>query len=495
MPADGKTHEVQGTPCYHTFMMLRNPHQNIVIRVLIAAALMLPWTAGASDTQAATDEKPNIIFILADDLGYGDLGSYGQQRIRTPHLDKMAAQGMRFTQAYAGSTVCAPSRCVLMTGLHTGHAYIRGNGRLPLRPEDQTVAQVLKDAGYQTALIGKWGLGDAGTTGHPNQKGFDYFFGYLDQGHAHNYYPTHLWRDEERVPLANSVPNEDAHGAGVANVKSQYSHDLIAQEALDYIDRAKDGPFFLYLAFTIPHANNEARNRGMEVPDYGPYAAERWPDPQKGLAAMITRMDGDIGRLFEKLREHGLDEKTIVFFSSDNGPHAEGGNDPKFFNSSGPLRGLKRDLYEGGIRVPMIVRRPGHIEPGAINHTPWAFWDFLPTAAELAGAESPQGLDGVSIVPALRGQAMDDERLFFWEFFERGSSVAVRRGKWKAVRKNYIGAKTELYDLMEDIGEKRDLARQFPHIVRELEHAMIQSHTDSEHFRFPRQRLEDLLRE
>jgi len=440
-------------------------------------------------------QKPNIIFIMADDLGYGDLGCYGQQRIQTPNLDKMAAEGMRYTQAYAGSTVCAPSRCVLMTGLHTGHCLIRGNARIPLREEDVTVAEVLKQAGYRTALIGKWGLGEQGTTGHPNQQGFDYFFGYLNQRHAHNYYPSFLWRNDEKVPLANEVPNEDAVGAGVAVIKSQYSHDLFAKEALDFIDRAKDGPFFLYLALTIPHANDEARKKGMEVPDYGPYADENWPEPEKGLAAMITRMDGDIGRLFDRLRQLGLDDHTIVFFTSDNGPHREGGNDPEFFDSNGPLRGIKRDLYEGGIRVPFIARWPGVIASGSVSDVPIAFWDFLPTAAELASAEPPQDLplDGVSIVPALKGRPMDTQRTFYWEFYERGSALAVRRGRWKAIRKNYLRDQTELYDLSKDIGEKRDVARRYPYIVRRLERAMIAAHTDSEHWKFPGGRLQEFL--
>jgi len=291
--------------------------------------------------------KPNIIFILADDLGYGDLGCYGQTVIQTPALDRMAREGIRFTQCYAGSTVCAPSRCCLMTGLHTGHAHVRGNALVPLRPEDRTVAEVLKDAGYATALIGKWGLGEPESTGVPNRKGFDYFFGYLNQGRAHNYYPEFLWRNEEEFPLQGNVEVQPR----VSSERVQYSHDLFVSEALQYVEEHQSEPFFLYLALTIPHANNEggrATGDGMEVPDYGAYKDKDWPNPQKGHAAMISRMDRDVGRLLDTLKALGIDEDTVVFFTSDNGPHKEGGADPEFFKSSGPLRGIKRDLYEGG---------------------------------------------------------------------------------------------------------------------------------------------------
>ncbi|MCH8047131.1 MAG: sulfatase-like hydrolase/transferase, partial [Planctomycetes bacterium] len=283
--------------------------------------------------KAISAEKPrlpNIVFIMADDLGYGDLGCYGQKQIKTPNIDRLAAEGMKFTNCYAGSTVCAPSRCVLMTGLHTGHCFIRGNGKDNLRPSDVTVAEVLKDAGYTTALCGKWGLGHEGSTGLPTRQGFDYFYGYLDQHHAHNYYPSFLVRNEKRVKLRNVVPGEGKWGQGVATKKIDYSHDLIVEEALAFIDRRKDKPFFLYLALTIPHANNEAGRRGMEVPSYGQYADKDWPEPQKGIAAMISLMDRDIGRLMARLKQHGIDDDTIVMFTSDNGPHRQGGNNPDF---------------------------------------------------------------------------------------------------------------------------------------------------------------------
>ena len=429
--------------------------------------------------------KPNIIFILADDLGYGDVGCYGQKRIRTPHIDKLAEEGVRFTQAYAGSTVCAPSRCCLMTGLHTGHCRVRGNARVPLEPADLTVAELLKGAGYATGLIGKWGLGEPGTTGVPTRQGFDYFFGYLNQHHAHNYYPTFLWRNEQKVPLKNVVPNEDKVGGGMATKRVQYSHDLFAQEALEFVERNKDKPFFLYLAFTIPHANNEARAKGMEVPSDAPYTDEDWPQAQKNHAAMITRMDADIGRLVAKLKELGIDNDTAIFFSSDNGPHREGGARPEFFDSNGPLRGIKRDLYEGGIRVPTIVRWPGRVKPGTGSSHVWGFWDFLPTAAEIAGAKPPKDIDGISFLPAMLGREQKEHDFLYWEFHERGGQQAVRMGKWKAVGR--FQGPMELYDLTADLGEQNDLARKDPGaakpIVEKIAAYLATARTESKHWR------------
>ena len=300
---------------------------------------MVLLVLGLAVPASAAKDRPNIIFIMADDLGYGDLGCYGQKRIRTPHLDRMAAEGMKFTQFYAGSTVCAPSRCVLMTGLHTGHCFIRGNGKINLRPGDVTVAEVLKTTGYTCGLMGKWGLGHENSSGLPTRQGFDSFFGYLDQHHAHNYYPSFLVRNEKRVLLKNVVPNEGRFGQGVATRQVEYSHDLVMAETKTWLDKVHDRPFFLYLALTIPQTNNEARQKGMEVPDLGAYAKEDWPAPQKGTAAMISRMDADLGRLFARLKKHGIDEETVVFFTSDNGPHREGGNNPDFFDSNGPCEG------------------------------------------------------------------------------------------------------------------------------------------------------------
>lgn len=449
------------------------------ILLLLAAS----WAFAGNVVWAA--EKPNIIFILADDLGYGDLGCYGQKLIRTPNLDRMAAEGLRFTDCYAGSTVCAPSRCALMVGQHTGHCIVRGNARVPLRPEDVTVAELLKRAGYRTGLIGKWGLGEDGSTGIPNRKGFDYFFGYLNQAHAHNYYPEFLWRNTEKVSLPNEVNHivngRDVSPSGVATKRVVYSHDLFTKEALEFIDRHKDQPFFLYLAYTIPHANNEGGKQGMEVPSYEPYQDRDWPEPEKGRAAMITRMDRDIGTLFAHLKQLGLDEKTIVFFSSDNGPHREGGSDPQFFNCSGPLRGIKRSLHDGGIRVPMIVRWPGKIQPGVSDFV-WAFWDFLPTAAELAGVEPPPGIDGRSIVPTLLGNKQKPAEFLYWEFHEgKASSQAVRMGHWKAVRVA-PDAPLMLFDLRSDIGEQHDIAANHPDIVEKIIAYLATARTENPHW-------------
>lgn len=461
----------------------------ITLRALVPMLVCGSLLAAHPASQASEPpRRPNLIFILADDLGYGDLGCYGQQRIKTPNLDRLAAEGMRFTQFYAGSTVCAPSRCVLMTGLHTGHCLIRGNGRDPLRPTDVTVAKVLKQAGYATGLVGKWGLGEEKSTGVPTRQGFDSFFGYLNQHHAHNYYPAYLFRNEERVALKNVVPGAGEFGSGVATKKIEYSHDLLAEAALAFVDQHKDRPFFLYLAFTTPHANNEAGKLGMEVPEYGPYAALDWPTPQKGHAAMIARMDRDIGRVLDRLKQHGLDSNTLVMFSSDNGPHREGGNDPDFNDSNGPLRGIKRDLYEGGIRVPFLARWPGRVPAGVTSDFIGAFWDVLPTLAELASAADkvPAGLDGLSFVPTLLGQREKQRQheSLFWAFYERGGARAVRVGQWKAVQQP-LTTPVQLYDLKADVGEQKDVAGQHPDIVAKVTQILAASYTPSERWKFP----------
>ncbi|MGH9769801.1 MAG: arylsulfatase [Blastocatellia bacterium] len=442
--------------------------------LILVAIIIAVFTA-----TVAAQTKPNIIFIHADDLGYGDLSCYGQQKFKTPSIDRLAAEGARFTQYYAGSTVCAPSRSALITGQHTGHTRIRGNARHPLLPEDVTVAEVLKTAGYKTGLIGKWGLGEAGTVGVPNKQGFDYFFGYLNQRHAHNYYPTFLWRNEEKVQLRNVVPDEDKEGAGNSTNRVDYSHDLMAEESLKFIERHSGGPFFLYLAYTIPHANNEARNKGMEVPDLGEFANRDWPDQEKGKAAMITRMDRDIGRLMALLKKLGIDGATVVFFTSDNGTHREGGADPDFFDSNGPLRGIKRDLYEGGIRVPMIARWPKRIKAGAKSDQVWAHWDFLPTAAEIAGVKPPTNIDGISMFNALLGGKQRGHEFLYWEFHERAFSQAVRMGDWKAVRKG-LESPLELYDLKNDLGEQNNVAVEHPEVVKKIENYLKTARAESE---------------
>jgi arylsulfatase A-like enzyme len=424
--------------------------------------------------QESPERPPNIIFIMADDLGYGDLGCYGQERIQTPHIDQLAKEGMRFTEAYAGSTVCAPSRCALMTGLHTGHCRIRGNKDVPLLPEDITVAELLKSAGYTTALIGKWGLGDANTTGIPNAQGFDYFYGYLNQRNAHSYYPSFLWRNTIAEPLKNIVPEYNR-----AVEKIEYSHDLFANEALKFIGENVGNPFFLYLALTIPHANNEAGNEGMEVPTDAPYAEEDWPQPQKNHAAMITRMDRDVGRIMTLLKALKLEEDTIIFFTSDNGPHREGGGDPDFFDSNGAVRGIKRDLYDGGIRVPMIVRWMGQIKRGSENDLPWAFWDVMPTVADLAGVDTPPEIDGISVLPTLLGKDEDQQKhdYLYWEFHEGGFSQAIRKDEWKFVKPRDRKAEWELYNIKEDIAEEHDLAKEFPDKVEEFTEIVEQART------------------
>ena len=432
-------------------------------------------------------DRPNIIFIMADDLGYGDLGCYGQQRIKTPAIDRLAAEGMRFTDFYAGSTVCAPSRCVLMTGYHTGRCFIRGNGKDNLRPSDVTVAEVLAAGGYRCGMYGKWGLGHEGSSGLPTRQGFDAFYGYLDQHHAHNYYPTFLVNNERRVKLANVVPKEGQFGQGVATQKKEYSHDLIMAEAMKFLDANHKKRFFLYLPLTIPHANNEARQAGMEVPDFGQYAQLDWPEPQKGHAAMISRMDRDLGVLFQRLKDHDIDEKTIVFFTSDNGPHREGGNNSDFNDSNGPLKGVKRDLTDGGIRVPMIVRWPGHIEEGSTSHFAGAFWDVMPTLAELAGTgkQVPGDIDGLSFLPSLLQQGTQTEHEYlYWAFYERGGSRALRSGDWKAVQQP-IHSPVRLYDLKEDLGEEVDVAAAHPDLVKKLTGQMDAAYAPSARWKFP----------
>ena len=464
--------------------------QSVGLGAAVVWADTLSGCASPSQAQAATGHKPNIIFILADDLGYGDLGCYGQKEIQTPNLDRLAANGIRFTDHYAGSTVCAPSRCVLMTGLHTGHAYIRGNSRNPIRPQDRTVAEVLKAAGYTTGLIGKWGLGENDSTGIPNRKGFDYFFGYESQVHAHNYYTEFLWQNREKVPLKNIVERPSptyAEGlGGVSSNKVEYSADLFADESLQFVEINRKKPFFLYLTYTIPHANNEAGNQGMEVPDLGIYADKPWPAPQKGHAAMITRMDSHIGRLIDKLAEFKIADRTLVLFSSDNGPHKEGGFNPDFNDSNGPLRGIKRDMYDGGIRVPLIACWPGTITAGQTTAHISAFWDFLPTACDVAGVPTPEGLDGISYLPTLLGKP-DQQRqheYLYWEFFERGFDQAVRMGQWKALRIG-VGGPIQLYNLLTDIGETKNIAADHPDIVAKIEMILKTARTESELWKIP----------
>lgn len=458
--------------------------------IFVTAALASVATATAQDTAGS---KPNIIFILADDLGYGDLGCYGQQKIATPNLDRMAAEGLQFRNFYAGCTVCASSRSVLMTGQHMGHTWVRGNGNgaeQALRDEDLTVAELLQKAGYTTALCGKWGLGDdrPGDTGLPNDQGFDHFFGYLNQVHAHNYYPEFLWLNQSKMSLRNVVEKSDrGYGGfvgGYATERVDYSHDLILADALRFVEANRSGPFFLYLALTIPHANNEGTRmspdrNGQEVPHFGTYAQENWPDPDKGQAAMISRMDYGIGLLLKRLKQLNIDDNTIVMFSSDNGPHDEGGHDTDRFDPNGPLRGMKRDLYEGGIRVPMIARWPGKTPAGQITNHIGYFGDLMATAAELAGVAVPDNVDSISFAPLLtdRRDEQQEHEFLYWEFYEQGSKQAVRFGNWKAIRMPMFDGDIELYDLTSDLGEARNVAASHKEIVMRAAQMMDASHT------------------
>jgi arylsulfatase A-like enzyme len=422
--------------------------------------------------QKSAKKRPNIIFILADDLGYGDLGSYGQKLVKTPNLDRLANEGTRFTNVYASAPVCAPSRASMITGMHQGHAYIRGNNdksgnRVSLRPEDKTVAEVLQNAGYRTGIVGKWGLGEPDTAGIPNKKGFDFFYGYLNQNLAHNYYPDYLWRNEQKVDLGGK----------------RYSADLFGDEALDFIRRGSEGPFFLYLAVTLPHANNELNRKtgnGMEIPSDAPYANEKWTQQNKNFAAMVTKLDGQVGQIMELLKKLGIDNDTIVIFSGDNGPQGtdEGSYDASFFNSSGGLRGIKRAVYEGGIREPMIVRWPGKVAAGKASDFVWAHYDLFPTFANIAKAKIPKSLDGVSVLPVLLDKRGPDRKYLYWEFHEGGFVQAVRMGKWKAVRKG-VGGKLELYDLQTDIAETHDLAGTNPKIIEQIDAIMKREHVVS----------------
>ena len=466
---------------------------------LFGLALLAVSAVSAVSAQPAA--KPNIVFILADDLGYGELGSYGQKKILTPQLDRMAAEGMRFTQFYAGSTVCAPSRSVLMTGQHMGHTTVRGNaGKLgyaaqTLRADEVTVARVLRDAGYATGLVGKWGLGEQNTAGDPQKQGFDYFFGFYNQTHAHNHFPSHLWRNGIQVPLPNDlVKVGDVPGAGYAKEPKVYADDLCAQESLDFITRHKARPFFLFVSLVTPHANNERSrelNEGNEVPDQGIYAGKPWKETEKNHAAMVTRLDRDVGALLAHLKQLGLDERTLVMFSSDNGPHREGGADynPAFFEVSGPLTGLKRSLTDGGIRVPFLARWPGQIAAGTVAPHVGYFGDLMATWAEVGGAARPpeHAADSISLVPTLLGRGAQPKHAhLYWEFYEQGISQALLLdGRWKALRLKTLTAPIQLFDLTHDIAERTDVAAKNPALVARATELFKTVRRDNEHWKLP----------
>jgi len=407
--------------------------------------------------------------------------------IQTPNLDRMADEGLRFTRFYAGATVCAPSRSVLLTGLHQGHTRVRGNTRSPaiaraLQKEDATVAEALQAAGYRTAILGKWGLGDVGEyeSGLPRRKGFDEFFGYLDQRHAHNHFPDFLWRNETREPRANVIVPIGDSGAGYATQAVEFADDLFADEAMQFVTANANRPFFLFWSMVIPHSNNERwklLGDGAQVPDYGPYADKDWPNPDKGHAAMITRMDGYVGRLMTTLRELGIAERTLVIFTSDNGPHNSSGHDISRFQPAGGFSGIKRSLLEGGIRVPGIAWWPGTVRPG-VTDVAGGLVDWFPTAAELARAGVPKGLDGRSLVPTLLGKPQEPPPFFYWEFHEKGfQQAALYEGRWKGIRRGGPSAPLLLFDTLNDPAEKTDVAADNPQITKAINQYLASART------------------
>ncbi|MEE4287033.1 MAG: arylsulfatase [Mariniphaga sp.] len=470
---------------------------------LIPATVFLFTACQNQQKQETEPQKPNIVYILADDLGYGDLSCYGQELFSTPNIDNLAESGLKFTQHYSGSTVCAPSRSSLMTGKHTGHTFIRGNkewkpeGQYPLEAEAVTLAEVLQEAGYVTGAFGKWGLGYPGSEGDPNNQGFDEFYGYNCQRLAHNYYPGHLWDNQEKVVL------EENSGDNFAI----YAPELIQQRALQFLEKNRDKPFFMFYPNVIPHAElllpeeNLAEFRGKFLPEKefkgaepgdpgfreGPYGTQ--PESHAAFAAMVTLLDRQVGEVVTKLKELGIYENTIIMFTSDNGPHMEGGADPDYFDSNGPLKGYKRDLYEGGIRVPMIAVWDGKTEAGTETDHPSAFWDVFPTIAEITGAKIPENTDGISFLPTLLGNENEQEKheYLYWEFHERGGRQAVRKGDWKLVKYNVLDQEkitTELYNLSTDLGEENNVAEQHPEIVKVLSEIIKNARTESEVFTF-----------
>jgi len=468
---------------------------------LILSSLFLFLSCNNQPKSGIEGSKPNIIYILADDLGYGDLGCYGQTRFQTPNLDKMAAGGMLFTQHYSGTTVCAPSRSSLMTGQHTGHTPIRGNkewqpeGQWPMTTDAVTVAEILKQAGYVTGAFGKWGLGFVGTEGDPNLQGFDEFYGYNCQRLAHNYYPGHLWDNQQKV----EIPENSGDKFEV------YAPHLIHERALQFIEKNKDKPFFMFYPNVIPHAElllpeeNLAEFRGKFLPEKefkgaepgsegfreGPYGTQ--PESHAAFVAMVTLLDKQVGEVLAKLKELGLEKNTLVLFSSDNGPHQEGGADPDYFDSNGPLKGYKRDLYEGGIRVPMIAFWEGKIIAGSKSEHVSAFWDVLPTLAELTELPTPENIDGISFLPALLGKEQKQHEYLYWEFHEKGGRKALRKGDWKMVQYDVFDPEkttTELYNLANDIGEENNLAAENPEVVIELQQLMDSARIDNINFPF-----------
>lgn len=472
-------------------------------KISLIGLLAIVTILTACNQQAKTDtpSKPNIVYILADDLGYGDVGFNGQTKFNTPNIDKLAANGMVFTQHYAGSTVCAPSRSTLLTGLHTGHTPVRGNlsiaeeGQYPLPAETYTLSKMLKDNGYVTSVYGKWGLGYPGSEGDPNRQGFDEFYGYNCQRLAHHYYPYHLWHNQNKVILDGNA------GKG----QNEYAPDLIHKQALKFIEANKDTTFFMFYASLLPHAEllvpqedleqfsgkfvPEKKHKGTDDgPKYrqGPYGSQ--DECYATFAAMVNILDRQVGELHHKLEEQGIADNTIIIFTSDNGPHKEGGAAPEYFNSNGPYRGLKRDLYEGGIHVPMIVQWPAKVQAGSSNDHISAFWDVMPTLADIIGETKAYETDGISFLPTLLGE---DEQMkheyLYWEFHEKGGRLAVRKDNWKGVKYKVLkssNAPIELYDLSIDPGEENNVAADHPDVVSEIEKIMKEARTESMVYKF-----------
>ncbi len=476
-----------------------------LVKILVLWILSA-WTGSVACGQAAQKRKPNIVYIYADDLGYGELGVYGQKKIRTPHLDKLAAEGIRFTHHYTSTPVCAPARCMLLTGRHGGHSFIRGNyelggfkdeeegGQMPLPEGTVTIAKVLKQAGYATGAIGKWGLGMTGSSGHPNRQGFDYFYGYLDQKQAHNYYPTHLWENEKWDTLNNSFI--EVHRKPPVNPTDKdydyykgkdYAIDKMAEKARQFISGHAGEPFFLYLPFTIPHVSLQVHD--SEVQKYvgqfneSPYLGDKGyaltKYPYSTYAAMISYLDKQVGDIMAYLKQLGLDNNTIVMFSSDNGPTFNGGTDKEFFNSTAGLKGAKAQVYEGGIRVPFMAKWPGRIKPGRVSTLPSAQFDMFATFCEIAGVTAPKN-DGVSLLPELTGSGKVAPREYmYFEFPERGGQLAIRFERYKGVKVNMKenrNAQWELYDLREDENETKDIASQHPDLVKRLDEIVKKEH-------------------
>jgi arylsulfatase A-like enzyme len=451
------------------------------MKYLLAILLSLPFFATAA-------EKPNLIYILLDDAGYGDISCYGQKKFATPNIDRLAAEGMKFTDHYSGSTVCAPTRCSLMTGLHTGHTFVRGNrevqpeGQAPMPADIVTIPRLLKKAGYATGAMGKWGLGAPGSASDPAEH-FDLFYGYNCQRQAHDYYPDHLWNNFEKVPLNGET----------------YAHTPIMEQTIQFVRDHKDEPFFLYVPITIPHAAMQAPEADMaewrkKFPEaesiVGKYAGTEVNNPVAAFAAMMTIVDNNVGELLDLLDELKIDDNTLIMFTSDNGPHVEGGHKPDFFDSNGPFTGNKRDLYEGGIRTFMIARWPGKIEAGTTSDLISAHWDVLPTLCELGGAKIPNEIDGISMVPTLLGKTDEQKKhdYLYWEFYEKGGRKAARFGKWKAVQYNIntLGEKApiEIYDLSKDIAEQSDLSAENPKLVATAKAFFKEAHTPSPLWQF-----------